>query len=43
MSAAQIAEYQKHYHDTARPLQPANDRPVAEPFFKATTTSAIPQ
>jgi carbonic anhydrase len=32
MSAAQIAEYKKHYHDTARPLQPANDRPVAEPL-----------
>jgi carbonic anhydrase len=43
MSAAQIAEYKKHYHDTARPLQPANDRPVAEPFVKATTSSAIPR
>ncbi len=31
MSEAQIAEYKKHYHDTARPLQPANDRPIAEP------------
>jgi len=41
MSAAQIAEYKKHYHDTARPLQPANDRPIAEPFSKATTSSAI--
>ena len=30
MSEAQIAEYRKHYHNTARPLQPANDRPVAE-------------
>lgn len=30
MSEAQIAEYKKHYHDTARPLQPANDRPVSE-------------
>jgi len=34
MSAEQIAEYKKHYHDTARPLQPANDRPIAEPFPK---------
>ncbi|HLW55639.1 MAG TPA: carbonic anhydrase family protein [Candidatus Angelobacter sp.] len=34
MSAAQIAEYKKHYHDTARPLQPANNRPVAEPPLK---------
>jgi carbonic anhydrase len=32
MSEAQIAEYKKHYHDTARPLQPANGRPVAEPI-----------
>jgi carbonic anhydrase len=31
MSQAQIDEYKKLYHDTARPLQPANDRPVAEP------------
>lgn len=30
MSEAQIAEYAKHYHDTARPLQPLNGRPVAE-------------
>lgn len=30
MSEAQIAEYTKHYHDTARPLQPLNDRPVGE-------------
>ncbi len=34
MSEAQIAEYKKHYHDTARPLQPANDRPIAEPPLK---------
>jgi carbonic anhydrase len=30
MSEAQIAEYQKYYHNTARPLQPLNDRPVSE-------------
>jgi carbonic anhydrase len=30
MSAAQIAEYKKYYHDTARPLQPLNNRPVVE-------------
>jgi len=30
MSEAQIAEYSKHYHDTARPLQPVNGRPVVE-------------
>lgn len=30
ISEAQIAEYKKHYHDTARPLQPVNDRPVSE-------------
>lgn len=29
-SEAQIAQYMKYYHDTARPLQPLNDRPVAE-------------
>jgi carbonic anhydrase len=29
-SEAQIAAYLKHYHDTARPLQPANGRPMAE-------------
>lgn len=29
-SEAQIAEYQKYYHDTARPLQPLNGRPVSE-------------
>jgi carbonic anhydrase len=28
-SAAQIAAYKKYYHDTARPLQPANDRPMS--------------
>lgn len=30
LSAAQIADYKKHYHNTARPLQPLNDRPVFE-------------
>lgn len=30
MSEAQIAEYTKHYSNTARPLQPLNDRPVSE-------------
>ena len=30
-SEAQIAEYKKHYHNTARPLQPLNGRPVSEP------------
>lgn len=30
MSKAQIEKYRKYYHDTARPLQPSNDRPVAE-------------
>jgi carbonic anhydrase len=30
MSEAQIAQYTKHYHDTARPLQPLNDRPVSQ-------------
>jgi carbonic anhydrase len=30
MSEAQIAEYKKHYHDTARPLQPLGERPVSE-------------
>ena len=30
LSEAQIAEYKKHYHDVARPLQPLNDRPVSE-------------
>jgi carbonic anhydrase len=30
MSAAQIAQYTKHYHNTARPLQPIGERPVAE-------------
>lgn len=30
LSRAQIAAYAKYYHDTARPLQPANGRPVAE-------------
>lgn len=31
LSEAQIAEYTKHYHNTARPLQPLNGRPVSEP------------
>ena len=30
LSEAQIAEYTRHYHNTARPLQPLNERPVAE-------------
>jgi carbonic anhydrase len=30
MSEAQIARYKKHYHNTARPLQPLNDRPLIE-------------
>jgi carbonic anhydrase len=30
LSEAQIAAYEKHYHDTARPLQPANGRMVAD-------------
>ncbi len=30
LSEEQIAEYTKHYHNTARPLQPLNDRPVSE-------------
>lgn len=30
MSEAQIEEYAKHYHNTARPLQPLNGRPVVE-------------
>jgi carbonic anhydrase len=30
MSEAQIAEYKKYYHNTARPLQPLGERPVAE-------------
>jgi carbonic anhydrase len=30
MSEAQIAEYTKHYNNTARPLQPLNDRPISE-------------
>jgi carbonic anhydrase len=29
-SAAQISHYMKYYHDTARPLQPSNGRPMAE-------------
>ena len=30
MSEAQIAEYKKRYHGTARPLQPLGERPVSE-------------
>lgn len=30
MSEAQIDQYRKYYHDTARPLQPLNDRPLIE-------------
>jgi carbonic anhydrase len=30
MSEAQIEQYRKYYHGTARPLQPANDRPIYE-------------
>lgn len=30
MSQAQIDEYKKHYHNTARPLQPLHDRPIME-------------
>lgn len=30
MSEAQIAKYKDYYHDTARPLQPLNNRPVVE-------------
>jgi carbonic anhydrase len=30
LSEEQITEYTKHYHNTARPLQPLNGRPVSE-------------
>jgi carbonic anhydrase len=30
MSEAQIAQYRKYYHNSARPLQPLKDRPVLE-------------
>jgi carbonic anhydrase len=30
MSEAQIAQYRKYYHNTARPLKPLKDRPVLE-------------
>ena len=30
MSEAQIEAYTKHYNNTARPLQPLNDRPISE-------------
>jgi carbonic anhydrase len=30
MSEAQIAKYKEYYHNTARPLQPVNNRPVFE-------------
>jgi len=29
-SEKQIAKYARYYHDNARPLQPLNDRPIAE-------------
>jgi carbonic anhydrase len=32
LSETQITEYTKHYHNTARPLQPSNDRPVTERY-----------
>jgi carbonic anhydrase len=31
LSEGQIAEYAKHYHNTARPLQALHNRPVNEP------------
>lgn len=30
MSEAQIAQYKTYYHNTARPLQPVNGRPIFE-------------
>ena len=30
MSESQIQEYARHYHNTARPIQPLNARPVVE-------------
>jgi len=30
LSESQIQEYARHYHNTARPLQPSNGRPVVE-------------
>jgi carbonic anhydrase len=30
MSKAQIDKYKKYYHDTARPLQALNNRPLVE-------------
>lgn len=30
MSESQIDQYRKYYHDTARPLQPLNNRPLVE-------------
>jgi carbonic anhydrase len=30
-SEDQIAEYTRHYHNTSRPLQPRNNRPITEP------------
>jgi carbonic anhydrase len=30
MSEEQINQYRKYYHDTARPLQPLNDRPLVD-------------
>ena len=37
MSAAQVAEYQ--YHDTARPLQPGNNRRIVEPLLKSPSSA----
>lgn len=34
MSEDQIKEYEKYYHNTARPLQPVGERPVAETVTK---------
>jgi carbonic anhydrase len=39
LSEAQIAEYAQHYHHTARPLQPVNDRPVVQPATPAASQS----
>jgi carbonic anhydrase len=30
MSEAQIAQYKKYYHNTARAVQPLGERPVVE-------------
>ncbi len=39
MSQAQIDEYKKYYHNTARPLQPVNDRPIMEGTVPQTKAS----